>query len=554
MTRPRPPAEPDFRLLFESVPNLYLVLAPDADFTIVAVSEPYLRATMTERAKILGRGIFEVFPDNPDDPDATGVANLRASLHRALQRRVPDTMAVQKYDIRRPESAGGGFEERHWSPVNSPVIGPDGAVAYLIHRVEDVTALAMLERQRAEQAVRHTELQNAYDDLRQSRDTIMRHERLRALGEMSSGIAHDINNAISPAALYTESLLEREQLSPSGRSQLETIARAIEDVASTVARMREFYRPREAEMSLRPVAVNPLAEQVIELTRARWSDQPVERGVVVDLQSDFAALLPDIMAADGEIRDALTNLIFNAVDAMPQGGTLTVRTGLAGESETFRRVMIEVRDTGVGMDEATRRRCVEPFFSTKGECGTGLGLAMVYGTMQRHSADLEIESTPGHGTTMRLLFPVHVPTDTTVARNPAPPTPPRSLRVLIIDDDPLIIESLTHTLRSEGHSVTSAEGGQAGLDAFAAAHAANSPFDLVMTNLGMPYIDGRRVAAGIRAMAADTPVILLTGWGRRMLAHNDIPPHVNRVLAKPPKLHELRSALAELTGTKVTPV
>lgn len=554
MTRPRTPAEPDFRLLFESVPNLYLVLAPDADFTIVAVSKPYLRATMTERAKILGRGIFEVFPDNPDDPGATGVANLRASLDRALQRRVPDTMAVQKYDIRRPESAGGGFEERHWSPVNSPVIGPDGAVAYLIHRVEDVTALAMLERQRAEQAMRHTELQNAYDDLRQSRDTIMRHERLRALGEMSSGIAHDINNAISPAALYTESLLEREQLSPSGRSQLETIARAIEDVASTVARMREFYRPREAEMSLRPVAVNPLAEQVIELTRARWSDQPVERGVVVDLQSDFAAILPDIMAADGEIRDALTNLIFNAVDAMPQGGTLTVRTGLAAESETFRRVMIEVRDTGVGMDEATRRRCVEPFFSTKGECGTGLGLAMVYGTMQRHSADLEIESTPGHGTTMRLLFPVHVPTDTTVARNPAPPTPPRSLRVLIIDDDPLIIESLTHTLRSEGHSVISAEGGQAGLDAFAAAHAANSPFDLVMTDLGMPYIDGRRVAAGIRAMAADTPVILLTGWGRRMLAHNDIPPHVNRVLAKPPKLHELRSALAELTGTKVTPV
>ena len=553
MTRAQPRATPDFRLLFQSVPNLYLVLAPDADFTIVAVSEPYLRATMTERAKILGRGIFEVFPDNPDDPNATGVANLRASLERALRLRVPDTMAVQKYDIRRPESEGGGFEERHWSPVNSAVIGPDGAVAYLIHRVEDVTALALLERQRAEQAVRHTELQNAYDDLRQSSDTLMRHERLRALGEMSSGIAHDINNAISPAALYTESLLEREQLSPSGRSQLETISRALEDVASTVARMREFYRPREAEMTLRPVAVNPLAEQVIELTRARWSDQPGERGVVVDLQPELAAALPDIMAADGEIRDALTNLIFNAVDAMPQGGTLTVRTGLAGESETFRRVMIEVRDTGVGMDEATRRRCLEPFFSTKGERGTGLGLAMVYGTMQRHSADLEIESTPGHGTTMRLLFPAHVLTDTMVVRDPAPPIPPRSLRVLIIDDDPLIIESLTHTLRGDGHSVTSADGGQAGLDAFAAAHAANAPFDLVMTDLGMPYVDGRKVAAGVRAMAAGTPVVLLTGWGRRMLAHNDIPPHIDRVLAKPPRLHELRAALAELTCTKVTP-
>ena len=116
-----PPPTPDFRALFESAPGLYLVLAPD--FTIVAVSEAYLAATMTRREEILGRGIFEVFPDNPDDPSATGVANLRASLERVLQHVRPDAMAVQKYDIRRPEAEGGGFEERFWSPVNSPVAG-----------------------------------------------------------------------------------------------------------------------------------------------------------------------------------------------------------------------------------------------------------------------------------------------------------------------------------------------------------------------------------------------------------------------------------------------
>ena len=140
---------PDFQVLFESAPGLYLVLTPT--LTIVAVSDAYLKATMTKREKILGRGLFEVFPDNPDDPAATGVRNLRASLDRVLTHRAPDTMAVQKYDIRRPESEGGGFEERYWSPVNSPVLGADGKVAYIIHRVEDVTAFVHLKQSGSEQ-------------------------------------------------------------------------------------------------------------------------------------------------------------------------------------------------------------------------------------------------------------------------------------------------------------------------------------------------------------------------------------------------------------------
>lgn len=143
---------PDFRVLFESAPGLYLVLDTDAPrYTIVAASEAYLRATMTERDRILGQGIFEVFPDNPADPAATGVRNLRASLDTVLETRAPHTMAIQKYDIRRPEVAGGGFEERYWSPVNSPVPGPDGRVQYIIHRVEDVTEFVRLKQRGTEQ-------------------------------------------------------------------------------------------------------------------------------------------------------------------------------------------------------------------------------------------------------------------------------------------------------------------------------------------------------------------------------------------------------------------
>src|SRR5882724_2140000 len=230
------------------------------------------------------------------------------------------------------------------------------------------------------QARLHGALQQAYDDLRQSQHTVMQQERLRALGQMASGIAHDINNAISPVSLYTESLLEREpNLSARARGYLTTIQRAIEDVARTVARMREFYREREAQLTLERVDVNRAIRQVVELTRPRWSDLPQQRGAMVELRTELSDDLPEIMGAEHEIRDALTNLIFNAVDAMPTGGTLTVRTRTTPSGDGMDKVLIDVSDTGVGMDEDTRRRCLEPFFTTKGERGTGLGLAMVYG-------------------------------------------------------------------------------------------------------------------------------------------------------------------------------
>src|SRR6202171_1239575 len=150
-------APPDFKSLLESAPGLYLVLAPD--LTIVAVTDAYLAATMTKRSEILGRGLFEVFPDNPDDPEATGVANLRSSLDRVRTKLVPDTMAVQKYDIRRPESKGGGFEVRYWSPLNTPVFGPAGSLAYIIHRVAGVTEYIKLKDQDAAHKQLTAELQ-----------------------------------------------------------------------------------------------------------------------------------------------------------------------------------------------------------------------------------------------------------------------------------------------------------------------------------------------------------------------------------------------------------
>jgi PAS domain S-box-containing protein len=404
----------------------------------------------------------------------------------------------------------------------------------------------------AHQAQLYAALQQAYDDLRQTQNAVMQQERLLALGQMASGIAHDINNAISPVALYTELLLEKEPgLSPHARSYLKTIQRAIDDVARTVARMREFYRQRETQLMLAPVDMNLLVQQVADLTRARWSDMAQQRGIAIEMRMELVADLPTIMGADNEIREALINLIFNAVDAMPDGGPLTLRTSVAQEKTTFsaespvrKFVQVEVIDTGIGMDEETRRRCLEPFFTTKGERGTGLGLAMVYGTMERHSADIEIESAAGAGTTMRLRFSIPaVPAVGAAAPASAGAVLPQ--RILIVDDDPLVLKSLRDTLEADGHSVTMTDGGQAGIDAFLAARAEGNPFPVVITDLGMPYIDGRKVSGTVKTAAPETVVLLLTGWGQRLVADGDIPPHVDRVLSKPPKLRELREALAQ---------
>jgi signal transduction histidine kinase/ActR/RegA family two-component response regulator len=401
----------------------------------------------------------------------------------------------------------------------------------------------------AHQSETHSALQRAYDDLRQTQQTVMQQERLRALGQMASGIAHDINNAISPVALYTEMLLEQEAgLSKRTREYLEITQRAIGDVAHTVARMREFYRQQEAALVLSPVNLSVLVQQVTDLTRARWFDMPQQRGVVIQLQLELGQSLPAVAGIESEIREALINLVFNAVDAMPEGGTLTIRTkATLGQAKSW-QAEVEVADTGLGMDEETRRRCLEPFFTTKGERGTGLGLAMVYGVMQRHNAEIEFESAIGHGTTVRLRFPV--PAANSSDGQPAAPDamPPR-LRILSVDDDPLLIKSLRDALEADGHAVVTANGGQEGIDAFRAAEERDEHFAVVITDLGMPYVDGRKVASAIKGDSPSTPVILLTGWGQRLVAEGDIPPHVDRVLNKPPKLKELRAALAELAGS-----
>ncbi len=402
----------------------------------------------------------------------------------------------------------------------------------------------------ANQAQLHESLKRAYDDLQLSQNAVMQQERLRALGQMASGIAHDINNAISPVSLYVEAILNHETgFSDRARKQLEVIQRAVDDVAHTVSRMGEFYRQRPPQTQLKPVDVNHVLADVLELTRARWSDMAQGRGAVIETRIENHGESPTVMAIESEMREALINLVLNATDAMPDGGTLTLRTGYALEAgkSVSRRVYVEVSDTGAGMDEATRRRCLEPFFTTKGDRGSGLGLAMVYGITQRHGVDIEITSAPGEGSTFRLTFPLSAPAPQSTESLRIQKIPTHT-KILLIDDDPLLLQSLREILVNEGHQVQTANGGRAGIDAFRDAQQAGKPFPVVITDLGMPHVDGRAVAAAISAAAPATAIIMLTGWGQRLVATGEIPPGVNIVMSKPPKLAELRQWLAELAG------
>lgn len=414
------------------------------------------------------------------------------------------------------------------------------------------TALAL------HQAQLYQDLQKAYNDLRQSQQTLMQQERLKALGRMASGVAHDINNALSPVVGFAELIAMTEtSLSESGKKHLTYIKTAGEDIAHIVKRLREFYRPRNERESLQPLNLDVIARQVIDMMQPRWRDIPQARGIHIQMHTDFDPNIPEFAGIESEVREALTNLILNAVDALPEGGAINVRTRTlerpVKDGESPLQAVLEVSDTGVGMDEQTQKRCLEPFFSTKGRRGTGLGLAMVYGVVERQGGKIEIESKPGNGTTMRLLFPIRkmeVPDTNEVKENGAAPKP---LYILCIDDEPALRVLIQEMLEREGHKIEMADGGPAGINAFRAALTRKAPFDVVITDLGMPLMDGHAVARAVKAESPATPVIMLTGWGAFLNNDGDVPTEVDGVLSKPPRLQEIRSMLRRVLHKRKQP-
>jgi signal transduction histidine kinase/ActR/RegA family two-component response regulator len=404
-------------------------------------------------------------------------------------------------------------------------------------------------------------LQKAYEELRQTQQVVVQQERLRALGQMASGVAHDVNNALSPIVAYSELLLTTlPDLPDASRHHLQIIKRAGEDISQIVARMREFYRRRSDSEPLVQVDINQIIHEVIELTRPRWRDISQRKGISIQIQHELEPRLPLLLSDPSEFREALINLVFNAVDALPQGGiinfvTRSINFPVSEKNGAFeRRLQVEVKDNGTGMDEKIRQRCLEPFFSTKSlHGGTGLGLAMVYGMVQRHDGNIEIDSSPGQGTCIRLTFPIQEKTPQAV-RDISPQVKlENSLHILCIDDDEPIRQLLDDCLTHFNHRVITASSGEQGIELFRAAIRKKQPFEAVITDLGMPKMDGHQLARIIKAESPHTPIIMMTGWGVMMKEDGETAPEVDAVVGKPPQIQELNDLLLRVAESAKRP-
>ncbi|HUJ11752.1 MAG TPA: PAS domain S-box protein [Verrucomicrobiae bacterium] len=512
-------SEEKYRGLFESMHEGFALCEIICDGAGQPCDFRYLEVNSTfedigiKRGDVLGKTAREVFPQIEDYwIDIYG---------RVALTRVPEHF----------ENYLGVLDKHFEVAAFSPKPGQFAAI------FTDIT-----ERKRAEKVLEETNqrLSNALDELKAAHKQAVQQERLSALGTMASGIAHDFNNSLVAILGFSELLLNRpDYLADKDRVHryIEMIKVAAQDAGKVADRLREFYRHREEAEIFAPVDINRLVNEAVALTQPKWKSEAEVKGLSINIRTELHDVSP-IAGNAANLREVLTNLIFNAVDAMPGGGIITIRT-----RRDDGHVVLEVADTGSGMTEEVRRRCLEPFFTTKGERGTGLGLSMVYGIIQRHDGTIDIQSEIGKGTTFIISLPRCATGSEVPEHEEHRSSPASSLRVLVVDDDPMVRNIISEYLKVDGHTVEIANSGRSGLEKF---H--SSEFDLVLVDRAMPDMSGDEVASRIKATSLHVPIVMLTGFGSMMIACDEKPTVVDLVLGKPITLSGLRVALAKLTS------
>jgi len=366
-------------------------------------------------------------------------------------------------------------------------------------------------------------------ETRRLRDHLVDTERLRALGELSSGVAHDFNNLLG-AVLGRVQLLKRRAGNLGIDRDLAVIERAAQDGRETVRRIMEFTRTRQGQQ-FRAVDLAAVLRDAVEITRTRWKADAERKNIEIRLHIGLETV-PAILGRESELREVFTNLILNALDAMPQGGTLRIGCAVRGSA-----VVAEVADTGVGMTDEIRRHLFDPFFTTKGAAGTGLGLSVVYGIVARHEGKIDLDTAVGTGTTFRIRFPIpEHPMEVAIGLGGSNESaaPVRPSRILVIDDEPDIADILREVLVAEGHTVETALCATDGL-----AKARQRSYDVVFTDLGMPDMSGWEVARAVRDERPGLPVVLVTGWGAS-LDEDELRRHqISAVVSKPFDIDDL---------------
>ena len=371
----------------------------------------------------------------------------------------------------------------------------------------------------------------AYDELRDTQAQLVQAAKLNALGEMAGGVAHDFNNILAAILGRTQLLL---QTAPEHelRRQLLVIEQAALDGAQTVRRVQEFTRVRQDE-HFETVDINQVLLGVTELTRPVWESGAKRKGLSVDVHLELGATSTTVGNAS-ELREVFTNLVLNAVDAMPNGGELWITS-----SNGAGAVSVQIRDTGVGMDPTIQGKIFDPFFTTKPAKGTGLGLSVAYGIVTRHRGTITVDSEPAVGTLFTLTFPIGtMPDHVSPAADDAPL--PR-LRVLVVDDEEIVLEVLVDLLAALGMDVERAHGGPAGIEAVQ-----QGEYDVVFTDLGMPEVNGWDLATAVKARRPATAVVLVTGWGFQLGEEMAVSSGVDLIMAKPFSWDDVQQALRQV--------
>lgn len=585
-----PPSLPisDFRRLFESAPGLYLVLKPD--LTIVAVSDAYLKATLTVRENILGRGIFDVFPDNPDDPQATGVANLRASLVRVLNTKAPDTMAVQKYDIRRPAAEGGGFEERYWSPVNSPVLDDEGKLAYIIHRVEDVTEFVRLKQQGIEQSnlarelrkradqmevevfLRAQELQQANEKLRAANAELDRlYQKTKELDQLKTqffaNVSHELRTPLALIIGPTEKLLASPYLPAHERRDLEVVLRNARTLLNRVNDLLDIAKLEAGKMELDYASVD-LAHEV-RVVASHFDVLAEEKGLQYNVEA------PETLAAEVDpekFRRVLLNLLSNAFKFTPAAGR--IRCSLTASED---QATVEVGDSGPGIPPEKRQFVFERFSQLEGGStrrfgGTGLGLAIAREFVELHHGAIALSDAPEGGALFTvtlprraaggqpMLEPLEEANGELAARQAveelrAPERAPSPVLeadgadrplVLVVEDNADMNRFICECLAPECRTVAAFDGKE-GLEKAIALKP-----DLILTDIMMPMMSGDELVYAIRYRRDldDTPIVLLSAKADEALRVDLLRHGAQDFVTKPFSTVELRARISGLIAAK----
>jgi signal transduction histidine kinase/CheY-like chemotaxis protein len=386
------------------------------------------------------------------------------------------------------------------------------------------------------------QLRKAYEELRLTQGQLIQAEKMRALGELAGGMAHEFNNSLCGVLGFLELAIWDKALAAGSRGYLESARTCALDAAQTVRRVQDFARQRRHDLPVQVLDVNDLVHQTVELARHKWESLDRARGMPVAVTVQAEARAP-VCGQPTELREVLTNLLFNAVDAMPQGGTLTVRSWSSGAD-----VFLTVQDTGTGIRETDRRRLFEPFFTTKGERGNGLGLSVTFGIVHRHGGEITVDSQVGRGSTFTVRLPAAPAGPQGAGAEAGVPQKPaaagsRSLRILVVEDEESLRRFLAVCLTRLGHRPHLTADGNAALAAFAAER-----FDLVLTDLGLPGVSGEEVARTVSRSAPDVPVVLLTGWADQLGAEMIHPEGVRRILSKPVTISTLSTTLTEVMG------